>query len=162
MQRVDEHGEADPDVAGANLYKLLANSAVGKFAQAVHRFTKTRIIGPDKLRKCFQDATFKNYKPLRSEDVLIDPLYEVCHAKKMVTENLALHIQIQVYQACDNFPFFKRAAAVWRRQAFKKQHSYKLTPAYGAGVCSFAVLWFFAANSTDTRHVEVGSRVARL
>jgi hypothetical protein len=106
MQRVDENGEADPDVAGANLYKLLANSAVGKFAQAVHRFTKTRIIGPDKLRKCFQDATFKNYKPLRSEDVLIDPLYEVCQTKKMVTENLALHIQIQVYQARDNLPFF--------------------------------------------------------
>ena len=98
MQRVDEDGQPDPDISGGNLYKLLANSAVGKFAQAVHRFTRTKIIGPDLLRKYLQDVNLKSFKALRSEDRLIDPLYEVCLTKKVVTENLALHIQIQVYQ----------------------------------------------------------------
>jgi hypothetical protein len=106
MQRVDAAGNPDPDVSGANLYKLLANSAVGKFAQAVHRFTKTQLVGPDRLRKCFQDAMFKSYKPLRSEDVLIDPIYEVVSQKKMCVENLALHIQIQVYQERDKIRLF--------------------------------------------------------
>ncbi|CAG5101490.1 Oidioi.mRNA.OKI2018_I69.YSR.g17140.t1.cds [Oikopleura dioica] len=90
--------EKKGDDAGSNMYKLFLNSFVGKFAQANHRFANTKIVGADRLRECFESSMFKAYKPIRVEDVAMDPLHEVVMRKSTVIENLALHIQVAIHQ----------------------------------------------------------------
>ncbi|CAG5101516.1 Oidioi.mRNA.OKI2018_I69.YSR.g17166.t1.cds [Oikopleura dioica] len=63
-----------------------------------HRFVNTKIVGADRLRECFESSMFKAYKPIRVEDVAMDPLHEVVMRKSTVIENLALHIQVAIYQ----------------------------------------------------------------
>jgi hypothetical protein len=87
-----------PDLAGQTVSKLLMNSCVGKFALAKHRFVKTQVCGIRKLYKAMRSPLLKQMKSLRVQDISIDPLHEVQLKKRHVIEDLAIQVQIQVYQ----------------------------------------------------------------
>ncbi|CAG5104696.1 Oidioi.mRNA.OKI2018_I69.chr1.g1460.t1.cds [Oikopleura dioica] len=78
--------------------KLILNAMVGRFALAVYRFLSCSIVGADKMYDAIRSPMLKSTKQLRVEDVALDPLHEIVRRKKNVTEDLALPIQIFVYQ----------------------------------------------------------------
>ncbi|CBY40627.1 unnamed protein product, partial [Oikopleura dioica] len=78
--------------------KLLLNAMVGRFALAVARFMCCRILGADKMLNVIRSPMLKSIKSLRVEDDAVDPLHEVVTKKKRIVEDLALQIQIYVYQ----------------------------------------------------------------
>jgi len=78
--------------------KLLLNAMVGRFALAVARFVVCRVVGSDRMVDQIRSPMVKSTKSLRCEDEKLDPLYEVVKKKKSVVEDLALQIQIFVYQ----------------------------------------------------------------
>ena len=74
------------------------NSAVGRFALAKHRFTKTKIAGIEEMYSAMQSPFLKGFKNLRNETFSMDPLSEIDMRCRRVTEDLSIHVQIQVYQ----------------------------------------------------------------
>ncbi|CAG5096500.1 Oidioi.mRNA.OKI2018_I69.XSR.g14647.t1.cds [Oikopleura dioica] len=78
--------------------KLILNAMVGRFALAVSRFMATKIVGADKMYDAIRSPLLHSTKPLRVEDIALDPLHEIVSKKKRVTEDLAIHVQIFVYQ----------------------------------------------------------------
>jgi len=86
------------DTTSQSVSKLIMNSCVGRFALAKHRFTHTQIYGINKMYKALRNPLLKGTRSLRSQDVAIDPLHEVELKRRTVVEDLAIHVQIQVYQ----------------------------------------------------------------
>jgi hypothetical protein len=86
------------DSTSSTVCKLIMNSCVGRFALAKHRFTDTQIYGIRRMYKALRNPLLRGTKSLRAQDVTMDPLHEVEMRKRSVVEDLAIHVQIQVYQ----------------------------------------------------------------
>jgi hypothetical protein len=86
------------DTTSSTVSKLIMNSCVGRFALAKHRFTETSIYGINRMYKALRNPLLKGTKSLRSQDVAMDPLHEVEMKRRTTLEDLAIHVQIQVYQ----------------------------------------------------------------
>ena len=82
----------------ALLFKLILNSMIGRFALAVQRFLACSIVPSSQMERVLRSPLKRSTKPLRCEDIALDPIHEVVMSKKNVTEDLAIQIQISVYQ----------------------------------------------------------------
>ena len=82
----------------ALLFKLILNSMIGRFALQVQRFMSCTLVSSAKMEAVLRSPMKRSTKHLRCEDVSIDPLHEVCMKKKNVREDLAVQIQVTVYQ----------------------------------------------------------------
>ena len=97
-ERIECMQGPNPDVTGAEICKIISNSWIGRLAMNKSKFTTTNICGVDKLWKKMRTPRFKTSNNLRGEDNYADPLYEVTSARRKVTEDLPIHIQVLVYQ----------------------------------------------------------------
>ncbi|CAG5081146.1 Oidioi.mRNA.OKI2018_I69.PAR.g9798.t1.cds [Oikopleura dioica] len=88
----------DKDASLSNLAKFLQNSCVGNFAVNRSRFTDTKIVAADGLYRALRNPLLKQMETLKSDGHRVDPLHEVSFKKKRIIEDLAIHIQIFVYQ----------------------------------------------------------------
>jgi hypothetical protein len=114
--------------------KLLLNAMVGRFALAVSRFVICRVVGCDKMLDILRSPMVKSTKSLRCEDDELDPLHEVVKKKKSCIEDLALQIQIFVYQerVCPRKPEFAppvlARSAKTRKNSARSAEFFKLLP----------------------------------
>jgi hypothetical protein len=81
------------------LFKLIMNAFIGRFALAVARFRNCNITPSSRMEAVLRSPMTRQVKHLRCEDVALDPLHETLSNKKNVTEDLAVQVQIAVYQA---------------------------------------------------------------
>ena len=80
------------------LFKLIMNAFIGRFALAVARFRNCNITPSSRMEAVLRSPMTRQVKHLRCEDVALDPLHETLSNKKNVTEDLAVQVQIAVYQ----------------------------------------------------------------
>ena len=83
----------------ALLFKLILNSMIGRFALAVQRFLACSIVPSSQMERVLRSPLKRSTKPLRCEDIALDPIHEVVMNKKNVTEDLAIQIQVSVFRA---------------------------------------------------------------
>ena len=74
---------------------------IGRFALAVQRFLACSIVSSAKMERVLRSPLKRSTKHLRCEDIALDPVHEVVMSKKNVTEDLAVQIQVSVYQVED-------------------------------------------------------------
>ena len=86
------------DTCDVLLFKLIMNAFIGRFALAVARFMNCKIVPSSRMEAILRSPMKRAVKHLRCEDVALDPLHECLMKKKNVTEDLAVQVQIAVYQ----------------------------------------------------------------
>jgi len=81
-----------------NLAKFIQNAAIGNFAVNRSRFTQTKILDSGGLYNALRNPRLKSLDPLTNDGNRMDPLHEASFKRKQIIEDLAIHVQISVYQ----------------------------------------------------------------